>query len=547
MSQANKLLQERKELLSGNRVLQSTFSSPVVLYNKTNGKFIRKRKDNSATESYRNLTSRELRELKEHHIKTHKSVGQLLLFAGAIALTIKGISSLVNKLKEHDIKIPLMTVKTSESIEGYEAPQTSATSESTGKTSEQGIKDILNYEGFIPVAKDIEGKGILTIGYGHRGKDVKPGQTITREQAFNLFKSDLKSREDTVNRMVKVPITQSMFDALVSFVYNAGSGNFAKSDTLKLLNQGKYKEAAERMKTEYINKGTKHEEGLRNRRAKESAKILNDLTNVGTLKEPQKAIQKVEPTESGSTKKYAKDSNIGGYITPWTVTLSDRAERYLRETGGKGIVTSGSDGKSHTKSGVITHGSGNKVDIQGRKGKHTTNAEYAELCIKFLKNPNTAYINLESFSKKDVAEVLEYIKTHDSTAYELAFKSTPYTPSKNYTWFNNYKLLCSVDTSHPKHLDIGILPNAYSVKQKDNYNLTNNNTEQAKTNVQQTKPVEKSKETKTKKVAFLPKQENLFIKQSNNILANANNNDTFKNTLLQTMEDEEKDRIGSIV
>ena len=33
-----------------------------------------------------------------------------------------------------------------------------------------------------------------------------------------------------------VPLTQNQFDALVSFVYNAGAGNFESSPLLKMLN-----------------------------------------------------------------------------------------------------------------------------------------------------------------------------------------------------------------------------------------------------------------------------------------------------------------------
>lgn len=276
---------------------------------------------------------------------------------------------------------------------------------SSGRTSEQGIRDILQYEGFIPVAKDVDGDGVLTIGYGHRGKDVKPGQTITREQAFKLFQSDLKPREDVVKKHVKVPLSQNMFDALVSFVYNCGANNFEKSDTLKLLNQGKYKEAAERMKTEYINKGTKHEQGLRARRAKEAAKILNDLDSSGKIKEeisnPTKKYSDVQlkdyATKSdggrGKADTTATSGKFGGYQTAKGVQVGRSAAKVLSQIEGSGTITSGL-GDTHAKKSK--HYTGHAVDV-GMGG--VGNDKVVETCINFLKHPAVAWVFVETFEK----------------------------------------------------------------------------------------------------------------------------------------------------
>jgi lysozyme len=85
--------------------------------------------------------------------------------------------------------------------------------------------------------------GVLTIGVGHTGPDVKPGMTITREQSQALLKKDLEWAEAAVNK-VRVPLNQNQFDALVSFVFNIGATAFAKSTLLKLLNAGDYSGAA---------------------------------------------------------------------------------------------------------------------------------------------------------------------------------------------------------------------------------------------------------------------------------------------------------------
>lgn len=71
-------------------------------------------------------------------------------------------------------------------------------------------------------------KGTLTIGYGHTGKDVEIGMFIDKSEAERLLKNDLKIAEKAVNSAVKIPLNQNQYDALVSFTFNAGSGNLKK-------------------------------------------------------------------------------------------------------------------------------------------------------------------------------------------------------------------------------------------------------------------------------------------------------------------------------
>ena len=66
--------------------------------------------------------------------------------------------------------------------------------------------------------------GILTIGYGHTGKDVKPNQTITKKRAINLLKKDLARFERHVQSYNYIyEWTDNEFSALVSFAYNIGN------------------------------------------------------------------------------------------------------------------------------------------------------------------------------------------------------------------------------------------------------------------------------------------------------------------------------------
>lgn len=100
------------------------------------------------------------------------------------------------------------------------------------KTSSIGRKLIQGFEGYRSEAY-LCPAGVWTIGYGHT-KDVKEGDTCTREQADIFLKEDLKWAEDTVNAQ-NLTLGQYQFDALVSFVYNAGSSAFNNSTLLKML------------------------------------------------------------------------------------------------------------------------------------------------------------------------------------------------------------------------------------------------------------------------------------------------------------------------
>jgi len=80
--------------------------------------------------------------------------------------------------------------------------------------------------------------GVWTIGYGHTGSDVRPGLTITQEQASALLQQDVAGAVAAVNRLVTVTLTQNQFDALVDFTFNEGQGNLASSTLLRELNAG---------------------------------------------------------------------------------------------------------------------------------------------------------------------------------------------------------------------------------------------------------------------------------------------------------------------
>ena len=99
------------------------------------------------------------------------------------------------------------------------------------KTSKSGIDLIKQFEGLKLAAYKCPA-GIPTIGYGHTSTVVM-GQKISEEQAEALLIRDLEGCEADVARLVNAPLKQCQFDALVSFVFNLGAGNFKTSTLLK--------------------------------------------------------------------------------------------------------------------------------------------------------------------------------------------------------------------------------------------------------------------------------------------------------------------------
>jgi lysozyme len=112
------------------------------------------------------------------------------------------------------------------------------------QTNRAGLSLIRQFEGLRLIAY-VDAVGILTIGYGHTGADVKSGLVITQAQADKLLSDDLARFESGVGRLVTVPLNGNQFSALVSFSYNLGLGNLQSSTLLRLLNQHDYDAAAQ--------------------------------------------------------------------------------------------------------------------------------------------------------------------------------------------------------------------------------------------------------------------------------------------------------------
>jgi lysozyme len=123
------------------------------------------------------------------------------------------------------------------------------------KTGQKGLALIEGFEGLFLQAYDDANDhivrpgqqvhGTLTIGYGHTSAAGPPkvyvGQTITPVEADAILGADLASVELEVAHLVKVPLNQNQFDALVSFQYNTGWLAHPNCSLLRALNAGNYK------------------------------------------------------------------------------------------------------------------------------------------------------------------------------------------------------------------------------------------------------------------------------------------------------------------
>lgn len=107
------------------------------------------------------------------------------------------------------------------------------------KTSDYGINLIISFEGLrLKAYYDENG---YAIGYGTHyypdGSKVKAGDTCTKQQAYEYMQHHIRHEVEPYINNKGLTLRQTQYDALSSFVYNIGCGNWAGSQLLKLLRQ----------------------------------------------------------------------------------------------------------------------------------------------------------------------------------------------------------------------------------------------------------------------------------------------------------------------
>ena len=198
------------------------------------------------------------------------------------------------------------------------------------KTSQAGKDLIISFEGIRLQAYKCPA-GVWTIGVGSTVPAVHAGEVITKQQALARFDKDLTKFENAVDRLVKVPLTQNQFDALVSFTFNVGEGALAKSTLLKKLNAGDYNAVpSELMK--WTKGGGKELPGLVRRRRAEAA-MWRDVDERG---KPNIDESRVEPDAPKPKKTMAKSKEGNAAILTGgaaAVSAAGEVSRQVKETG----------------------------------------------------------------------------------------------------------------------------------------------------------------------------------------------------------------------
>ena len=146
------------------------------------------------------------------------------------------------------------------------------------KISNNGIELIKQFEG-LSLKPYLDAVNIPTIGFGNTfyedgTKVTLKDKPITEERATQLLEFIAnKTFSENINKVVKVPLSQNQFDALVSFAYNIGNKNFNWSTLLKKLNLSDYEGASSEF-LRWNQAGGKILNGLVSRRQKEKELFL---------------------------------------------------------------------------------------------------------------------------------------------------------------------------------------------------------------------------------------------------------------------------------
>lgn len=101
------------------------------------------------------------------------------------------------------------------------------------KTSEKGKDFIKSFESLQLKAYKCSA-GVPTIGYGHTS-GVKMDMSIDEVEANRLLDNDVARFDLELSKKLSKPVKQHQWDALISFIFNLGMGNFLSSTLYKKL------------------------------------------------------------------------------------------------------------------------------------------------------------------------------------------------------------------------------------------------------------------------------------------------------------------------
>ena len=189
-----------------------------------------------------------------------------------------------------------------------------------------GLSLVKQWEGLKNTAyRDVA--GVLTIGYGHTSAagapKVTPGMTIGDKEAERILRADLAKFEARVERLVKVPLTDNQFSALVSFDFNAGA--LHKSTLLKKLNKGDYAAVPVAL-MKWVHSGGRKIQGLVNRRAAEAGLWAKGDFVSSNYVPAKTAADKADVATIGGAGAAGAAATIGPVIPEVTKAITDQQD-----------------------------------------------------------------------------------------------------------------------------------------------------------------------------------------------------------------------------
>jgi lysozyme len=108
--------------------------------------------------------------------------------------------------------------------------------------SNKALQLIKNREKLRLTSYKLTGETFYTIGWGHYCDRTptlnRAGAKITLAQADAFLVSDVKEKTSAIDRFLKVPINQDLYDALVSTVYQYNPSNKYLTAIFRLINMG---------------------------------------------------------------------------------------------------------------------------------------------------------------------------------------------------------------------------------------------------------------------------------------------------------------------
>ncbi|WP_373963368.1 lysozyme [Kosakonia sacchari] len=139
------------------------------------------------------------------------------------------------------------------------------------KTSPQGLALIADLEGCRLRPYQCSA-GVWTSGIGHTA-GVIPTRDISEKEAASNLVADVLQVERRLAQCAPVAMPPQVYDAVVSFAFNVGSGAACRSTLVYFLNQKQWRQACDQLPRWVFIDGVRNQ-GLENRRQRERAWCL---------------------------------------------------------------------------------------------------------------------------------------------------------------------------------------------------------------------------------------------------------------------------------